>query len=186
MTKTDRTTSAGRFYGWHTIITDGAPYMTRAWFGRLRVHVFYRGDADQDPHDHPWDFWTFPLRSYVEEVTVASGYTDTVLAEYITRRQVVPAFGPVFRPATHTHRVIGPYSGYVRDGFGYLIRCGARRANTLGPSFWPEDEPGKIVTVVWRSEFKRKWGFLKHKDGRWCWQAWKDYALHGGKNAPCE
>ena len=63
MLKTDRTTSAGKFRGWHTIITDGSKYMTRVWFGRLRVHVFYRGDADADPHDHPWDFWTFPLTS---------------------------------------------------------------------------------------------------------------------------
>ncbi len=39
---------ADRFFGWHTIHgVDGEhsePYMTRVWIGRLRLHVFYRGD----------------------------------------------------------------------------------------------------------------------------------------------
>lgn len=173
----DRRTSADHFWGWHTIVTDGSPYMTRVWFGRLRVHVFYRGDADQDPHDHPWDFWTFPLTSYVEEVTTKIGEEKVYLGhgdyriddEYETKQQIVRAFWPSFRPATHTHRVMGRY---VPDHSEAIY----------GLKF----DQGRIVTIVWRSDFKRKWGFLKHKDGRWCWQHWKDYALRGGKHAPCE
>lgn len=184
MTKEDRRTSANSVWGWNTIITDGSRYMTRVWFGRLRVHVFYRGDADQDPHDHPWDFWTFPLTSYVEEVTVKvdeekvyKGHGDYDIEEiFATYQQIVPAFRLSYRPATHTHRVIGRWGGAWR------LNWKTRNVDFTEALI----DPRPIVTVVWRSEFKRKWGFLKHKDGRWCWQAWKDYALHGGKNAPCE
>lgn len=198
MLKTDRRTSADNFWGWHTIITDGSKYMTRVWFGRLRVHVFYRGDADQDPHDHPWDFWTFPLTSYVEEITtkigeekVYTGHGDyRIDEEFKTERHVVRAFWPSFRPATHTHRVMGRYSHNVwsHASQSILKHIGPGMANDMvaGRLGEPYYDGRKIVTIVWRSEFKRKWGFLKHKDGRWCWQAWRDYALHGGKNAPCE
>ena len=30
-------------------------------WGQLYLHIFHRGDQDRCPHDHPWDFWTFPL-----------------------------------------------------------------------------------------------------------------------------
>lgn len=79
--------------------------MTRAWFGRLRFHVFFRGDQDPDCHDHPWGFWTFPLRSYVEEVLEERiehiyGGHGTVLERTLLRarrpesRQSVPAALP--------------------------------------------------------------------------------------------
>ena len=65
-------TSAGKLFGMSRIYGANGDhetvYMTRFWFGRLRFHIFHRGDADPDCHDHPWGFWTFPLRSYVEEV----------------------------------------------------------------------------------------------------------------------
>lgn len=157
-----------RFFGWHTIYgVDGehsAPYMTRIWAGRLRLHVFYRGDNDPDPHDHPWDFWTFPLTSYVEEVAkpVTKGVAPLELLllppeKYTLSRQVVRAFRVHYRPATYCHRVIGRYG-------------------RIGP----------IVTIVWRGRNGRKWGFLRNQDGKWCWTPWKEYVFGGGKHAPCQ
>lgn len=162
-------TSAGRFMGKNVIYGAGAehgtPYMTRYWFGRLRLHIFHRGDQDPDCHDHPWGFWTFPFRPYVEEVVEL-----VVGKEPVKRLQVVPAFRWSYRPATHTHRVIGPWGGKQHD-------------------MWARQRPsvvsGSIPTLVWREHPSRKWGFLKSRDGQWCWVAWRDYVFHGGKEAPC-
>jgi hypothetical protein len=75
------------------------PYLTRVLLGPLRLHIFHRGDLDPDPHDHPADFWTFPLVSYVEEFRTADGFTET---------RVVRAFRLHHRTAEFAHRVIGP------------------------------------------------------------------------------
>ena len=164
--------------GWHTIYgRDGrhhTPYMTRLWIGRLRLHIFHRGDQDEDCHDHPWNFWTFPLNSYLEEVVdpyVADQVRDGLApVSAVTRLpqtylQVVRAFRLHFRPATHSHRVLGRFSGY----------SGGQ------PTF----SQRRIVTLVWRSGVERKWGFLKRRDRRWCWVRWREYILEGGKDAPC-
>jgi hypothetical protein len=54
---------------------DGSLYMRRVkltplipGWGQLVWHTIYRPDEDEDPHDHPWDFWTMPLTGYTEEV----------------------------------------------------------------------------------------------------------------------
>ena len=169
--------------GWHTIHDDDdGPYMTWIWIGRLRLHVFHRGDADPDCHDHPWDFWTFPLTSYVEEVArpgIACAVQNSGLIVVgdapVMTECVVRAFRLHFRPAEHTHRVLG------------------RHFFTLDPDDieWLPDpvhvtRPGRIVTIVWRGGARRKWGFLKNREGRWCWQPWRDYQQRGGKHAPCE
>lgn len=166
------------FLGFNTIYgVDGehaTPYLTRAWIGRLRLHILHRGDADPDPHDHPWNFWTFPLTSYVEEVvdpavTKAMAENDLYDGHWeggsraLTEFHVVGAFRLHHRPATHTHRVIARYSwlkGHATDG--------------------------KIVTIVWRGKGSRKWGFLRNRDGNWCWTPWREYVFGGGKHAPCE
>lgn len=164
-----QTSSAGRWWGRSVIYgkEDEAktPYMTRYWIGRLRLHVFHRGDQDPDCHDHPWDFWTFPLTSYVEEFLLPNRYEGG----YDKHRQIVPAFRWSFRPAEHTHRVLGRHDGREPR--------------------WHEDletRPGPIVTIVWRSVDTRAWGFLKNRDGKWCWIGWRDYVFGGGKSAPCE
>ena len=191
----NQSSSAGRFYGRSVIYgKDGehnTPYMTRYWIGRLRLHIFYRGDHDPDPHDHPWGFWTFPLTSYVEEVVEhdAAAQDEFILTKltyeewvrwqngetshrfYRTRRQIVRAFWPHYRPATHTHRVLGRarVQGFNADwSLGHVVG------------------EGRIVTIVWRGKDERKWGFLKNRDGRWCWVAWRDYVFANGKSAPCE
>ncbi len=176
-----QSSSADRFVGRSTIYgKDGVhrtPYMTRWWVGRLRFHIFHRPDQDPDPHDHPWNFWTFPLTSYVEEVMLPNRFEDGFTAY----RQVVPAFWLSFRPATHTHRVLGRWDGQFA-------------AVLLPPPSWggaickePTIARGrKIVTILWRSAPKRPWGFLKNRDGRWCWTPWKEYVFGTGKSAPCE
>lgn len=162
--------------GYHTIFGDEGehrtPYMTRIWCGRLRLHIFHRGDADPDCHDHPWDFWTFPLTSYVEEVVYLAGYDwkGNRAPIYQRARHVVRAFRLHYRPANHTHRVIGRWNG-----------------NRYVPMVDVDDtKPGKIVTIVWTGYERRKWGFLRNRDGKWCWTPWKEYLLGTGKHAPCE
>lgn len=80
------------------------PYQTVVRFatnGR-RIHIFWRGDADPDCHDHPADFWTFPLVSYVEE------FWDRGQR----RRRVVRAFRLHCRRAEFAHRLVGAWSGF--------------------------------------------------------------------------
>lgn len=153
------------------------PYMTRATIGRLRFHIFWRGDADPDPHDHPWGFWTFPLTTYMEEVAhgpISSTWhtqAGPIQRTHIFKTtEVVRSWRLHYRPATHCHRVLGraarKHGGRARWDW----------------HLWP----GPVVTVVWREKESRAWGFLKLRDGRWCWQDWKAYVFEGGKNAPCE
>jgi hypothetical protein len=85
-----------------TIWFRSSRYMTRwiLWFSYgLRVHKFWRGDDDRAPHDHPFDFWTFPLRSYTEK------YWDPQ-AECFKLR-IVERFRWHYRPAEFRHIVIG-------------------------------------------------------------------------------
>lgn len=125
----------------------GRPYLTRLWIGRLRLHIFHKGDQDPDPHDHPWDFWTFPLMAYWEMVFYPRTGTE--------RLEIVRAWRPSFRPATHTHRVIGSVNGRA------------------------------LITLVWRGPVKRGWGFwakVTDDQGRWDkgprkrrWTRWDQY-----------
>lgn len=83
---------------------DGAQsaYQTRAIAGHFRIHIFWRGDRDPDMHDHPADFWTFPLVSYVEEFRRSDG-GDAF--------RVVRAFRLHRRRAEFAHRVLGAWTG---------------------------------------------------------------------------
>ncbi|HZT03663.1 MAG TPA: hypothetical protein VFA39_15490 [Steroidobacteraceae bacterium] len=110
---------------------NGQPYMSR-WIlyvhGRtLRLHKFWQGDDDRAPHDHPWNFWTFPLTSYTEQV-FARPLTN------LTRYRVVEAFRWHARPASYQHIVIGrtddkwrPFwtivvTGPLQHGWGFWSR----------------------------------------------------------------
>lgn len=191
-------------YGINTIVKGGKRgkrYMTRIWLGRLRVHIFYRGDEDRDPHDHPWAFWTFPLSSYVEEVTekIERGILDPM---YQSRIQVVPAWKLNYRPAEHCHRVVGKFTGtyHAFNKSGAFVgdvsereRVAGRRYQTfehygytLVPQYKKLDGTTRMITIVWRTGFQRMWGFLKTREGKWCWQDFKSYINEGGGSAPCE
>lgn len=189
--------SAGKFLGMNTICgEDGSPYMTRVWFWGLRLHVFHRPDLDEDTHDHPWDFWTFPIwppGGYVEEV-VNPMLTDAMAERNLyaghwsgnhssdRSLQVVPAFRLSYRPATHCHRVLGAH-----DPRGDILAADATvdhfDTNVASPGVDPDR---KIITLVWRGKANRNWGFLKNRDGKWCWVAWRDYVFAGGKDGPCQ
>lgn len=124
-----------RFFKFETI-GIGSPYMTRLIIGRVRLHVFHRGDGDPDPHTHPWSFWTFPLTSYVEEVFNPSTSETTV--------RVVKAFRIHRRPSDFAHRVLGRFGDYYAD-------------------HRPCWDDRKIVTLVWRGKSAAEWGFWKGK-----------------------
>ena len=184
--------SAGKFCGWNTIYgrdgEHGTPYMTRVWFWGLRLHIFHRPDMDEDCHDHPWDFWTIPLwppHGYVEEVAkpiyMPEGGREAIVDKTL---QIVPAFWPSFRPATHCHRVLGAYTGYAaHPHWGDTYRMKPEDIRDWIPRINPT---AKIVTLVWRGKANRAWGFLKNRDGKWCWVAWRDYVFAGGKDGPCQ
>lgn len=174
------------FFGHSTIYgVEGehkTAYMTRLWIGRLRLHIFYRGDNDPDPHNHPWAFWTFPLTAYVEEVFTPNretfeAKTGEPSPRYNSHRRIVPALRLNYRPAHHTHRVIGRWSG---------ARTIETRMGGWEVKLLPFVNNRKIVTIVWRGKKTNSWGFLKNRDGKWCWVGWKEYVFGGGKSAPCE
>lgn len=151
---------------------DGAhrdPYMSQVILGSLRLHVFHRGDNDPDPHNHPWPFWTFPLVDYVEEVTTFHRWKRSGLTP-VRKLNPVKRWRVHHRPATYTHRV--------------LYR--AKRVKTERGFHRFEQAEGPIVTLVWSGKTVNEWGFLKTRDGKWCWVAWKDYVFRGGKHGPCE
>lgn len=148
---------------WKTIYgvdeKHNTPYLTRVLIGRLRFHVFHRGDQDDAFHDHPWAFWTFPLTSYRETVL----HPDGILQDHVVKR-----FHWHYRPAEYRHRVLYA-EDQLFDEWGGMIGA-----------------PKKIWTIVWRGPETRKWGFWK-ADGfmKYCFVKWKDYLYGDGKHAPC-
>jgi hypothetical protein len=88
------------------VYIDGKPYLDRYIVylgGTLRAHRFWRGDDDTAVHDHPWDFWTFPLADYVEQ------YEEFVEGTLSWRQytRVVKAFRFNKRLAEFRHIVLG-------------------------------------------------------------------------------
>lgn len=116
------------------------PYLTRIkLLGGLTQHVFHRGDADPDPHDHLRAFLTLPLTSYVEEV-----YDPATGA---MRLNLVRAGRLYFRPAAYAHRVRGRWTGKrLPDGRpSHSARLG---------------KGSEIVTLVlWLGRKRSTWGF---------------------------
>lgn len=165
----------------HTIYgADGehvTPYMTRLILGRLRLHIFWRGDQDPDAHNHPWGFWTFPLVTYEEEV-VHGPEESLILTEFLgldpgmfITRNIVKRFRLHHRPASHTHRVIGAVMETTSPDDPF------RRWTLTGKP---------IVTLVWTEKESNEWGFLKNRHGQWCWEPWRKYIWEGGKHTMCE
>jgi len=140
------------------------PYLTRIkltpktpW-GQLMFHIFHRGDADDHPHDHPWDFWTFPLNSYVEECWCTVGGNEWHRGraywpgESYMLKSVVRAWRWHFRPAEYMHRVLHSYryptlTEELETYYSYAK--GARLARSK-----------RIWTLVWAKPKRRSWFFL--------------------------
>lgn len=162
-----------------TVKVGGDPYLTRYLFPLgYRLHVFHRGDTDPDCHDHPWEFWTFPLTAYVEDVWVNGVVTADIVDECKWHH----------RTATYTHRIVGPlYSAhpnnqrYVRNRVGnYPV---ARRVLPLLTRLsWWWFGVDKIVTIVRTGPVTRSWGFQRkvkakdpHLKNSYVWTPWKEY-----------
>ena len=114
----------------------------RTRWGQLFFHIFLRGDIDPDPHDHPWDFWTFPLGRYTEEVVNPMGQVY---------RNVVRPLHWHHRSATYIHRVLPR-----RDGSTFpwctIVWHGPYKRHW---GFWVQETwPG--------SEPRRLWVYWKH------------------------
>lgn len=116
-------------------------------WGQLLWHVFYRGDEDPDPHDHPWDFWTRPLwQGYWEEVMDHDG---------TLRLNHVPKGRWSFRSWAYTHRVLYPDHGV--DGMFVLpitVMAETEEARARIAD-WP------LHTLVWKRPYRKgiTWGF---------------------------
>lgn len=133
--------------GGRTLYLARLPLTPMTPWGQLLWHVFYRGDEDPDPHDHPWDFWTMPLfDGYYEEVMDHDG---------TIRLNLVRAWRWQFRSWAYTHRVL--YPQHSDGGFGRLVDSyhGMQPAYRGSTAVWP------MHTLVWRKPYRPglTWGF---------------------------
>ena len=129
-------------------------------WGQVYFHIFHRGDNDRDFHDHPYDFWTFPLRTYYERVLDLDTGRSTLNA--------VEAFRWHFRPAEYAHVQIGAARyRWVERTPGHNIReC------IFG---------GWSASFVFHHSTRRVWGFWERMDTTasgeplFHWTTWRDY-----------
>jgi len=132
---------------------DNGPYRTaiRLWgyrWHRCRIHFFHRGDLDPAPHDHPNDFWTFPLRGYWEKVySPLTGLHET---------KYVKPFRWHFREAEYSHRVLGAKAKWHHPNWYYS---------------------GRFLTIVKEGPTRRHWGFWSWDHNQNCaqWVYWRKY-----------
>lgn len=144
------------------------PYQTLFSIGRLRLHCFHRGDEDPHPHDHMWDFVTFPLTPYLEKRYVGG----------VPEVRRVDAWRFHRRDAEFCHILLGKAAPY-----DYVLDLGEHVM------------PGKVWTIVWVGPKVREWGFWvgpEHGEERnealnrwsywfipWQFVPWKDYIYQG-------
>lgn len=134
------------------------PYLLR-WhliprnrFFNVYLHKFLRDDDDRAVHDHPWWSLSFSSADYLELVGEAQGYK----VEKLVERQ---RFHPVFRKATHKHRII-----LFKD---------------------TERKPIPFWTLFITGPKVREWGFWC-KTGFRPWQQFCDETEHGNVGRGCE
>lgn len=119
-------------------------YLTRITFGhRLYIHIFHREDLDRDPHDHPFEFWTFPVnQGYVERVFFPEAHS------HCFRYVHVPRWRWSYRPAIHCHQITNSDSGRWP-----LITIVWRGHNVRRWGFWCYQKPIARTWVHWKSYF---------------------------------
>lgn len=115
------------------------PYLSRLVLGRLRFHWFHRGDGCDSVHDHPFDFWTFPLWGYWEYECLLD-WNDEPIVFPVLSRYVAP-FCLHDRKAEHTHRVRGR-----------VTKSGQETSRSPWYKRW-------FFTIVWAGKRRRSWNF---------------------------
>lgn len=146
----------GQLWGveYSRVEVEGVPYLDRYIVYvagcTLRLHKFWRGDDDRAPHDHPWNFITFPFRDYLEHVQEPSG------REYV---RVVKRLRFHYRPSGYRHIVLHGLEdiSYLRDGLRHKAQL-----RTSKP-FW---------TIVITGRRTRSWGFWPEHDHYIYWRDW--------------
>jgi len=128
-------------------------YWVQVWIGRLRLHVFLQGDPGEALHSHPWPYTSFPFSSYVEEYLDDAGEI---------KRQVIRRFRLNRQPATHTHRILGKWSGKYVDGEPTVV-------------------PGRVVTICFSGRVEREMQFFRMHKGRLKAYDWKPYLRRFGR-----
>lgn len=119
------------------------PYRTDFSIGSIRLHIFHRGDEDPDPHDHPFDFWTFPLTTYLEKEYDPDG-------EIAPRLNVVKAFRLHRRAAEYRHRVLNRLDrkGNIHPGRIITIFGHGKEYREWG--FWVPDPRRRGLKLLFR------------------------------------
>lgn len=143
--------------GIHTV-----PYLTRIrllnsnpkrllFKNGLFIHKFHRGDWDRAFHDHPWDFWTFPLQTYYEDVLSENGN--------IIKSNKVASFTWHFRDANYAHMVRTdqkfPIWTLVLPGVKMPVTWGfyvtQEYLNKIDQGYIPEKpNRGKLIWIPWK------------------------------------
>ncbi len=87
---------------------ENTVFMNRWWIVRrakakrfrfnIYLHQFIRSDEDRALHDHPWWSVSFLIKGNATELFYTKNKNITV--------RKIPRFWPVFREATHTHRIV--------------------------------------------------------------------------------
>jgi hypothetical protein len=151
----------------------GDPYLVRfelfellGW--SLKLHVFLRGDEDEELHDHPWSFWT---------LVICGGYWEEVPIEEAHR--------------SRGFHLIGPSEPITKAGPGLRSALILRRSGSLSfrPAQWKHAvrlDPGRAcATLVLTSPKSRDWGFWSPLTelGAWSFTPWRKFV--DDRNHPC-
>lgn len=125
---------------------DGGLYLRRffitpRWFPWINVfvHKLYTSDPDRVMHDHPWDFWTFPLSGYREYVPSFIGTSSH------TRINTANRHSWHYRRAIYVHRI---FELFETPTWTIVVTKKARREW----GFWVDDyyHPGMQLWTPWR------------------------------------
>lgn len=95
----------------------------------LYIHWIFTPDDDQDPHDHPWVFWTWIVRG---------GYTESIYPR--ASRDKIPPGGSLAAPSQH----------WPRWSFHGMPLLRAHRITRLAPN---------TVSLVAVGRRRHEWGF---------------------------
>lgn len=134
------------------------PYLLRWYlipqnrFFNIYLHKFLRDDDDRAVHNHPWPSVSFSSADYMELI---ADNTDFMIQKLVVRRR----FKPVFRKATHKHRII-LFKGIDRKPIPFWTIF------ITGPKLW-------------------EWGFFCPNKGFVHWKDFVDETDHGNVGRGC-